>query len=66
MADDKSKMGGPDRSRIAGGEEYEVRHFAEKHGISMQDAKALIEAHGNNRAKLDEAARQISTRGERS
>lgn len=63
MADDKSKTGGPDRSRIAGGEEYEVRHFAEKHGISVQDAKALIEAHSNNRDNLDKAAAQVGKRG---
>lgn len=55
MADDKSNTGGADRSRVAGGEDYEVRHFAEKHGISMRDAKALIDAHGNNRDELEKA-----------
>lgn len=55
MADDKSKTGGADRSQVAGGEDYEVRHFAEKHGIPMRDAKALIDAHGNNRDELEKA-----------
>jgi hypothetical protein len=59
MADDKSKRGEPDRSRVAEGEGYELRHFAEKHGISRDAARKLIDEIGNDREKLDEAARRM-------
>ena len=36
MADDKSNVGGQDRSRVAGDQDYEVRYFAERHGISTE------------------------------
>ena len=60
MADDTNNRGGQDRSRVAGGEEYEVRYFAEKHGISIEQAEQLISQHGNSREKLDAAAQQIT------
>lgn len=59
MSDDKSKQDNRDRSRVAGQEDYEVRHFAEKHGISEQEARQLIERHGNDRETLDHAAEQM-------
>ena len=43
MADDKSKTGGSDRSRIAGGQGYEVSYFARKHGIRTDQARDLID-----------------------
>lgn len=60
MADDKSKTDNRDRSRVAGGEPYEVEYFAGKHGISMEQARELIGRIGNDRAKLDEAAANLS------
>ncbi|WP_210482874.1 DUF3606 domain-containing protein [Microvirga antarctica] len=59
MADDKSKQGSGDRSRVAGGEEYEVSHFAKKHGISAEQARSLIKEHDNDRSKLDAAASKM-------
>lgn len=59
MADDKSKRGGPDRRLVAGDEGYEVNYFARKHGISTQQAEALIEKVGNNRGKLNAAAARL-------
>jgi hypothetical protein len=41
---------------VSGSENHEVRYFANKHGISMHQAQALIRQHGNNRAALDRAA----------
>jgi hypothetical protein len=38
MADDKIKTGGQDRIRVAGGQEYEVRDFADKFDISPGEA----------------------------
>lgn len=59
MADDKSKVGGADRQRVAGGEGYEVDYFARKHGISQDQARDLIDRIGNDREKLDEAAQRL-------
>lgn len=59
MADDKSNRSGRDRSRVSGSEDYEVRYFAEKNGISMKQAEQLIAEHGNNREELERAARQM-------
>lgn len=59
MADDTSNRGGQDRSRVAGGQEHEVRYFAEKHGISTEQAEQLIAQHGNDREELDRAAQQM-------
>lgn len=59
MADDKNQVGGQDRSRVAAGQDYEVRHFAEQNGISVEQAEQLIARHGNNREELEQAARQM-------
>lgn len=59
MSDDKNNRGEPDRSRVSGSEPYEVRYFADKHGLSMDQARELIERVGPNRDKLDEAARAL-------
>jgi len=59
MADDKSNVGGRDRQRVAGGQDYEVRDFAEANGITVEQAQQLIARHGNNREELERAARQM-------
>jgi hypothetical protein len=48
-----------DRSKVAGGEPYEVQYFAKKHGITRDQAQRLIKRMGNNRKKLDEAAAKL-------
>jgi len=62
MADDKSKRGGTDRRRVAGGEGYEVNYFARKHGISKDQAQKLIDQVGNDRNKLNAAALKLAKR----
>jgi len=59
MTDDKTKTGGGDRDRVAAGEGYEVTYFAEKHGLSTDQAAELIERVGNDRKKLDQAAAEL-------
>ena len=59
MSDDKNNVGSQDRARVAGGQDYEVRHFAEQNGISIEQAEQLIERHGNSPDKLEEAVRQM-------
>lgn len=60
MADDKAKQA-QDRRFVAGGEEYEVRHFAERHGLSIEQAQELIDRVGNGREALDAAARMLKS-----
>jgi hypothetical protein len=62
MADDKSKVGAQDRSRVAGDERYEVDYFARKHGISKEQAQGLIDKHGNSREVLDRVAEAMKKR----
>jgi hypothetical protein len=61
MPDDKSHIGEPDRSRVAGDQDYEVRYLAEKHGLSVEQARKLIDRFGNDREKLEAAARQLTS-----
>ncbi|MFS0737570.1 DUF3606 domain-containing protein [Sphingomonas sp. 1P06PA] len=62
MSDDKSNVGARDRATVSGSEDYEVNNFAQKHGISAEQARQLIAEHGNNRAQLDESAASLSRR----
>jgi hypothetical protein len=57
MSDDKKNTGEPDRSRVSGTEEYEVRDFAEAAGIPIAQARQLISEHGNHRETLMAALR---------
>lgn len=59
MADNKSKHGKQDRSRVANNEGYEVSYFARKHGISSEQARNLIKKIGNDREKLNRAAEKL-------
>jgi hypothetical protein len=51
MADDKTKTDAMDRNRVAGGQD-EVEYFAKHHGISLDQARSLIERFGNDRQAL--------------
>ncbi len=44
MADDKKNAGEPDRSRVSGSEDPEIREFAESVGISVDEARRLVKA----------------------
>jgi hypothetical protein len=60
MPDDKSKVGEPDRSKVATDEDYEVNQLAQKYGISSAQARELIERFGNNRENLYAAAEMLN------
>jgi hypothetical protein len=49
MAADKSKRVVADRSKVAPEQNHEVRHLAEKFGLSTDQARALIDQYGNDR-----------------
>jgi hypothetical protein len=46
--DDKTKVGGQDRSRINLSENYEVEHWKQKFGVSTQELKDAVKAVGSN------------------
>jgi hypothetical protein len=56
MADDKSLVGGRDRARVSGSEDYEVRDFASRHGLSPDEVREMIKRVGNDREALEKEA----------
>jgi len=46
MADDKSKPGGQDRTRISLSEDYEVRDWAKKFGVTKEQLTAAVKSVG--------------------
>ena len=59
MPDEKTKVGEPDRSRVAAEQNYEVRYLTQKFGLGDEQAQELIARVGNDREKLDNAAREL-------
>lgn len=53
MSDDKSKSGGQDRARISLSEDYEVRDWAKKFGVTPEELKAAVAAVGNQAADVE-------------
>ena len=48
MSDNKQKAGGQDRTRISLSEDYEVRDWSEKFGVTADELKAAVNAVGSN------------------
>lgn len=47
MADDRTKANGPDRNRIDVNEEYELRDWSKKFGVSPEQIKEAVRAVGD-------------------
>jgi hypothetical protein len=47
MSDDKKQPGGQDRTRINTQEDYEVRDWSKKFGVSADELKAAVKAVGS-------------------
>lgn len=47
MSDDKRETGNPDRQRIAMGEDYEVRDWSKKFGVTPEKLQQAVDAVGN-------------------
>jgi hypothetical protein len=58
MSDDTSRQGTADRTKVSAGQGYEVHYFAQKHGISVEQAREMIRANGTSREKLRQTAKQ--------
>ena len=54
MSDDLSKRGGSDRARININQEHEVRHWAEKFGVSAEELRNAIHAVGDHAERVRE------------
>ncbi|HEX6333134.1 MAG TPA: DUF3606 domain-containing protein [Flavisolibacter sp.] len=62
MADNKNIRDGRDRSRVDANEDYELRHIAEKHGVSIEEVKKVVGRVGNSREKVEEELRSSNRR----
>jgi hypothetical protein len=58
-ARDKTKVGEPDRRRVSGDQDYEIRYIAKKYSLTIDQVKKLIARVGNDREKIEAAARQL-------
>ncbi|MBZ0099935.1 MAG: DUF3606 domain-containing protein [Taibaiella sp.] len=57
MPDNKDMQGKQDRSRVAGGEDYEVQYLVEKFKVSADVVKEAIASVGNSRDAVEEYIR---------
>jgi len=48
MSDDRKNRGSQDRSRINTSEDYEVRYWSNKFGVSADQLKAAVKKVGNS------------------
>lgn len=53
MADDKTKSGGQERTRINTDQDYEVRDWSKKLGVSAEQPKAAVKAGGSNARNVE-------------
>ncbi len=60
MSDDKSKPGGQDRKRINLDEDYEVRDWSKRLGVSDEQLRAAVKAVGD---RVDDVERHLKKRG---
>lgn len=54
MSDDKSKTGGQDRNKISLSEDYEVRDWAKKFGVTAEQLKTAVKAVGNDAKAVEQ------------
>lgn len=54
MADDLRKAGGQDRKRIAISEDYELRDWAARFGVTKEQLKAAVAAVGDQADKVEQ------------
>jgi hypothetical protein len=48
MSDNKRNIGSPDKGRISLSEDYEVRYWANKFGVSRDQLKKVVRQVGDN------------------
>ena len=63
MSDDPKKRGRQDRSRINTSEDYEVRYWSKKFGVSPDQLKAAVKKVGNSVAAVQQEPQSLVGRG---
>lgn len=53
MPDDKTQRGGQDRQLVSLSDDYELRDWAKKFGVSVDALKAAVQAVGNRAADVE-------------
>ncbi|AKF11317.1 DUF3606 domain-containing protein [Sandaracinus amylolyticus] len=53
MADDPTKKGPADRTRVSTSEAHELRYWSEKFGVSHDELKRAVAAVGNSAEKVE-------------
>ena len=54
MSDNKMNIGGADRRRISVAEDYELRYWANKFGISREELKKVVREVGDNPQSVED------------
>jgi len=62
MSDDKSKPGGQDRTRIDVNEDYELRSWSKKFGVSVEELRAAVKVVGSSVAAVQLHLTQRATK----
>ena len=62
MADDRKHVGNPDRQRINTSEDYEVRDWAKKFGVSAEELKSAVAKVGNQADAVEKHLKGSRTR----
>ena len=63
MSDDRNNSGGQDRRRISLSEDYEVRDWAEKFGVSADELKASVGRVGSMADDVEQDLKSRAGRG---
>jgi hypothetical protein len=63
MADDRTNRGPQDRSRINLGEDYEVRYWTDKFGVSKSQLEEAVRKAGSSAAAVEEELRRQTLSG---
>jgi hypothetical protein len=50
-------------ARTYAGQGYELTYFARKHGLTRDQARAIIRKHGHDRDRLNQAAAELKRAG---
>ena len=56
MLDPKDLLGGPERARLSADYPHELSAFASRHGLSIDEAREILERAGGSREDADAAA----------
>lgn len=62
MSDDKTKAGGQDRSRVNVNEDYELRYWTERFGVSAEALRAAVEQVGTSVDAVERRLKAVATK----